>query len=139
MQGGLQELLGETPHRAARRRLGTSLANPPIATPLRASLKCEHELDLIARPVRGVAYRDGAVRCSKTHQPVEASTMNWDTIEGNWKVYSGRVKERWGKLTDDDLDVIQGKRDQLEGRLQKAYGLAREDARREVEEFAEKL
>lgn len=65
--------------------------------------------------------------------------MNWDKIEGNWKLYSGKVQERWGKLTEDDLDVIQGKREQLEGRIQKAYGIARDDARRQVEEFAKEL
>lgn len=43
--------------------------------------------------------------------------MNWDRIEGNWKQFSGKVKERWGKLTDDDLDVINGRREQLEGKI----------------------
>lgn len=65
--------------------------------------------------------------------------MNWDQVEGNWKMFSGKVHERWGKLTKDDLDVIQGKRDQLEGRIQKVYGLQREEARKQVEEFAKKL
>ena len=61
--------------------------------------------------------------------------MNWDQIEGNWKIVRGNVRERWGKLTDDDLDVIAGKRDQLVGRLQKAYGFAREEAERQVNDF----
>jgi uncharacterized protein YjbJ (UPF0337 family) len=65
--------------------------------------------------------------------------MNWDRIEGDWKMLSGKVQERWGKLTDDDLDVIQGKREQLEGKIQKVYGLARDDARKQVEEFAKTL
>lgn len=61
--------------------------------------------------------------------------MNWDRIEGNWKQMSGKVKQRWGKLSDDDVDVIAGKRQQLEGKLQEAYGIGREQAQREVEEF----
>ncbi len=61
--------------------------------------------------------------------------MNRDIIEGNWKELKGTVKERWGKLTDDDLDKIAGKRDQLVGRLQKAYGYQKEDAERELDKF----
>jgi uncharacterized protein YjbJ (UPF0337 family) len=62
--------------------------------------------------------------------------MNWDQIEGKWKQYSGRFREKWGKLTDDDWHVIAGKRDQLVGRIQERYGMAREQAQREVDDFA---
>jgi uncharacterized protein YjbJ (UPF0337 family) len=61
--------------------------------------------------------------------------MNWDTIQGDWKRFKGKVREKWGKLTDDDLDTINGKRDQLEGTLQKAYGRTREEIRHEVDDF----
>jgi uncharacterized protein YjbJ (UPF0337 family) len=61
--------------------------------------------------------------------------MNWDRIEGNWKQIRGKVKEHWGKLTDDDLDVIAGKRDQLVGRIQEQYGITREEAEKQVELF----
>ena len=61
--------------------------------------------------------------------------MNTDWMEGNWNIAKGKVKEKWGKLTDDDLDVIRGKRDQLIGALQKRYGYAREQAEREADEF----
>ena len=54
--------------------------------------------------------------------------MNWDRIEGNWKQFKGKAKEQWGKLTDDDLDVVEGKRDQLAGRLQERYGYAKDQA-----------
>ena len=57
--------------------------------------------------------------------------MNWDRIEGDWKMLSGKVQERWGKLTDDDLDVIAGRRDQLLGRIQQRHGFAREEADRQ--------
>ncbi len=63
--------------------------------------------------------------------------MNWDRIEGNWKQFKGDAKQRWGKLTDDDLDVIAGKRQELEGKLQEAYGYSRDRARKEVDTFSE--
>jgi uncharacterized protein YjbJ (UPF0337 family) len=62
--------------------------------------------------------------------------MNWDQIQGKWKQASGKVKEKWGKLTDDDLQTIAGKRDQLVGRIQERYGIAKEEAERQVEEFS---
>lgn len=58
--------------------------------------------------------------------------MDWNRVEGNWKQVKGKVKEQWGKLTDDDLDVIAGRRDQLLGRIQQRHGLAREEADRQV-------
>lgn len=61
--------------------------------------------------------------------------MNWDQVEGKWKQMKGQVKTRWGKLTDDDLDVIAGQRDQLVGRIQERYGIAKDQAEREVEDW----
>lgn len=61
--------------------------------------------------------------------------MNWDTIKGQWKEVRGKVQEKWGDLTEDDLDRIEGQRDQLVGAVQKRYGIAREDAERQVREF----
>jgi uncharacterized protein YjbJ (UPF0337 family) len=61
--------------------------------------------------------------------------MNHDRIEGNWKQVKGKVKEQWGKLTDDDLDVIAGKRDQLLGRIQERHGLAKDEAETQVRAF----
>lgn len=58
--------------------------------------------------------------------------MNWDTVEGNWTAAKGKVREQWGELTDDDLDVIAGKRDQLIGALQKRYGKGRDVVEKEV-------
>ncbi|HEY3442195.1 MAG TPA: CsbD family protein [Paludibaculum sp.] len=61
--------------------------------------------------------------------------MNKDTFEGNWKQFKGKIKEEWGKLTDDDLDVINGRREQLVGRLQERYGIARDAAEAQVKDF----
>ena len=61
--------------------------------------------------------------------------MNWDTIKGQWMQVNGKVKEKWGKLTDNDLDVVAGKKDQLVGMLQKRYGYAKDKAEKEVDEF----
>ncbi|WP_435951707.1 CsbD family protein [Dryocola sp. BD626] len=58
--------------------------------------------------------------------------MNKDEIGGNWKQFKGTVKEKWGKLTDDDMTVIEGKRDQLVGKIQERYGSSKEDAEKEV-------
>jgi uncharacterized protein YjbJ (UPF0337 family) len=65
--------------------------------------------------------------------------MNWDQIKGNWKQFTGKIKEKWGKLTDDDLTAIAGKRDQLAGRLQQRYGLAKDEAERELDDFVKTL
>ena len=61
--------------------------------------------------------------------------MNWDQIEGKWKQIRGRAREKWGKLTDDDLDIIAGKRDQLVGKVQEAYGISKAEATKAVEEW----
>lgn len=61
--------------------------------------------------------------------------MNWDRIEGDWKQFKGKVKEKWGKLTDDDLDVIAGKRDQLSGKLQKSYGVSKDEAEKQISDW----
>lgn len=64
--------------------------------------------------------------------------MNKDTVEGNWLQFKGKVKEQWGKLTDDDLDVIAGKRDQLLGRIQERHGITREEADAQVNAWQER-
>ena len=61
--------------------------------------------------------------------------MNKDTIEGNWKELKGRAKQQWGKLTDDRLDEIAGKRDQLAGEIQQAYGVSRDEAEKQIKDF----
>ncbi len=65
--------------------------------------------------------------------------MNWDQIEGNWKQMSGKVREQWGRLTDDELTKIAGQRDQLVGAIQKRYGVAVEEAEKQVRAFEDTL
>jgi uncharacterized protein YjbJ (UPF0337 family) len=59
--------------------------------------------------------------------------MNWDRIEGNWKEFKGKAQQQWGKLTNDDLDVLNGSREELEGVIQKRYGYAKDKAREEID------
>jgi uncharacterized protein YjbJ (UPF0337 family) len=65
--------------------------------------------------------------------------MNWDRIEGNWKQFSGKVKEKWGDLTDDDITKINGRRDQLEGKLQERYGYQKDQVKKEVDDWLGRL
>ncbi|NMG37326.1 CsbD family protein [Azoarcus sp. TTM-91] len=65
--------------------------------------------------------------------------MNRDIIEGNWKQLKGKVRQQWGKLTDDDVDVIAGKRTELAGRIQERYGVTKDEAERRVKEWEDTL
>lgn len=61
--------------------------------------------------------------------------MNWDRVEGNWKQFKGQIQQQWGKLTDDDLDKMKGTQTELAGRLQERYGIAREDAEKQIDDW----
>lgn len=61
--------------------------------------------------------------------------MNWDTVKGNWKQFKGEVKRQWGDLTDDDLTTIEGNRDKLVGQVQERYGIAKDEAERQVKDW----
>jgi uncharacterized protein YjbJ (UPF0337 family) len=65
--------------------------------------------------------------------------MNWDQVEGKWRQYKGQIREKWGELTDDDVHVISGKREELIGKIQERYGYARERAAHEVDSFVKTL
>lgn len=64
--------------------------------------------------------------------------MNWDRIEGNWKQVMGKAQEQWGKLTKDDLEVVAGRRDQLTGKIQERYGVAKEEAEMQLANWERK-
>jgi uncharacterized protein YjbJ (UPF0337 family) len=72
-------------------------------------------------------------------QLMEEMKMDWNRVEGNWKQFKGAAKEKWGKLTDDDLNTIEGRRDQLEGKLQERYGFARDQIRKDVDDWFGRL
>jgi uncharacterized protein YjbJ (UPF0337 family) len=65
--------------------------------------------------------------------------MDWERIAGNWMEFKGRLRERWGELTDDEFNVVGGRREQLIGRLQQSYNISREEAERQVVEFEESV
>lgn len=64
--------------------------------------------------------------------------MNWEIIEGNWMQLKGKVQQQWGKLTDDDIDVVAGRRDQLAGKIQERYGVAKDEAERQLSAWQRK-
>jgi uncharacterized protein YjbJ (UPF0337 family) len=66
---------------------------------------------------------------------MKGNLMNWDRIEGNWKQLKGKAKQQWGELTDDDLDVIAGKRDVLAGKIQECYGITKDEAEKQLNEW----
>ncbi|MFW5748447.1 MAG: CsbD family protein [Chloroflexota bacterium] len=76
---------------------------------------------------------------NETREDRQDKSAIWDNIDSNWTQFQGKMKERWGKLTDDDLIIIAGKRDQLVGKLQKRYNMAQDEANRQIDEWAEKL
>jgi uncharacterized protein YjbJ (UPF0337 family) len=69
---------------------------------------------------------------------MKGNGMNENTIKGNWKQFTGKVKETWGKLTDDDLDVIDGRREQLVGKVQERFGIAQDEADKQVKDWETK-
>ena len=61
--------------------------------------------------------------------------MNWDQVEGNWKQFTGQIKQKWAKLTDDDLQLINGKRIELLGKIQERHGITKDLAEKQVDSF----
>jgi len=72
-------------------------------------------------------------------QKTQETYMNNDILAGNWKQFKGNMREQWGKLTDDDLDVAAGRRDQVVGKLQERYGIAKDEAERQMKDFEERF
>ena len=65
--------------------------------------------------------------------------MNWDRIEGNWKQFKGNARQQWGKLTDDNLDVIAGKRNVLLGRIQELYGISKDETEKQLSDWQKQI
>jgi uncharacterized protein YjbJ (UPF0337 family) len=86
-------------------------------------------------PIRGfdVVFPLPTIQLGTRHG--SETVMNWDRIEGNWKEYSGKAKQQWGKLTDDDMTAVEGRREELEGRLQNRYGYAKDKVKAEVDSW----
>jgi uncharacterized protein YjbJ (UPF0337 family) len=88
------------------------------------------------------AVREETAACSTTFLATKTKmecVMNWDRVEGNWKQVTGKVKEQWGKLTDDDLTQINGNREQLEGKIQARYGYAKDQVRKDVDDWLNRM
>jgi uncharacterized protein YjbJ (UPF0337 family) len=86
----------------------------------------------------GSSFEPDPARERSDHPPTEGKPMNWDRIKGNWKQVTGNVKSQWGKLTDDDLDVVAGHRDQLAGKIQERYGIAKDEAEKQLAAWQDK-
>ena len=72
------------------------------------------------------------------NQLPRVQVMTWDIVAGNWKQFTGRVKQKWGQLTDDELAQVNGKREELEGMLQARYGYSKEQAQKEIDDWMPK-
>jgi uncharacterized protein YjbJ (UPF0337 family) len=101
-----------------------------------------HRLSILARP-SSASYEAAAPGTSPALPAFSLhlifikgeNAMNWDRVEGNWKEIKGKVHQQWGKLTNDDLEVIHGKRIELTGRLQQRYGIAKDEAERQIDDW----
>src|SRR5262245_9461681 len=117
---------------AVQRRAAGSGSRQPITAPLTRVLP------------KGTRW--AAVRCWCSREAAlpykndtGASAMDWNRVEGNWKQFKGQIKEKWGNLTDDDLDKIEGHREQLEGIIQERYGIAKDQVRKDVDRWLESV
>jgi uncharacterized protein YjbJ (UPF0337 family) len=116
-----------------------SYSSSTIATsllaPLSGRLDLESQVAIVPRSAgTSLAMR----RCYSVDRLLvrkQEASMDWNRVEGNWKQVKGKVREKWGKLTDDDLDVIQGRRDQLEGKIQERYGYAKDKVRQDIDDW----
>jgi uncharacterized protein YjbJ (UPF0337 family) len=100
-------------------------------------LQQPHGLDRPRRPWNQAASAELAIHnvSRAWASSIRRVVVDWNRIEGSWKQLTGRIKERWGDLTDDDLDRIAGRRDQFEGLIQQRYGLTKDQARKQIEEW----
>jgi uncharacterized protein YjbJ (UPF0337 family) len=83
------------------------------------------------------AKRD--LTANRVPQTNRRRAMNWDRIEGNWKQFQGKVRQQWAKLTDDDVELVKGKRTELAGRIQQRYGVAQDEAERQIDTWMKQI
>jgi uncharacterized protein YjbJ (UPF0337 family) len=112
----------------------------PTAAGIAINLHLHPEFPESFRPVALRVRRPAAAKDARwAIPPVEGKQkeieMNWDIAEGNWNQFRGKVKAQWGKLTDDHLDVIAGKRIELAGKIQEAYGISKDEAEKQIKQF----
>jgi uncharacterized protein YjbJ (UPF0337 family) len=84
-------------------------------------------------PGTKAAHAELIMKCMVSN--IRRVAVDWNRVEGSWKQLKGKIKEKWGDLTDDDLDKIAGRRDQFEGLIQQRYGLTKDQARKQIEEW----
>src|SRR5215211_404035 len=114
------------------RHLGRSRQIGSATPPSFWARRCAALLETCAAMCVGTFVRTSGF-FSHLERQQEQRAMNWDRVEGNWKEFKGKVQQKWGKLTDDDLGVIEGKRTELSGRLQQRYGVAKDEAERQID------
>ena len=94
-----------------------------------------HQCNPAAEGKKPVALLPNLAGAVLRHQLLRNYNMNQEQVEGNWSQLTGKIKEKWGLLTDDDLTVAKGRREALSGRLQERYGIAKEAAETQLDEF----
>jgi uncharacterized protein YjbJ (UPF0337 family) len=95
--------------------------------------RCENQTVALGTNLEAAGYPRVAFAVKATSRSNDQ--MNWDRVEGNWKQLTGKVKEQWGKLTDDDITQINGNREQLEGKIQARYGSAKDQVKKDVDDW----
>jgi uncharacterized protein YjbJ (UPF0337 family) len=82
---------------------------------------------------------EGQLKRETESGKAKEENMNWDQVSGQWKQLKGKIKEQWGNLTDDEIDVAAGKRDQFVGKIQEKYGMKKEEAEKRVDQWLQSL
>jgi uncharacterized protein YjbJ (UPF0337 family) len=120
-------------------RCGPSKRRPRLTVKPKPSARraCRVQLERNVARVRALTEQPAPPPAAIPHANKERS-MNWDRIEGNWKQFTGKVKEKWGKLTDDDITQINGNREQLEGKIQARYGYAKDQVKKDVDDWLDR-
>ena len=88
---------------------------------------------------RAVAFRAHRGLFKGPSKRRETNMMDWNRVEGNWKQLKGKIKEKWGQLTDDEIDMMEGNREQFEGKIQEKYGIGKDQAKRNVDDWLNTL